>query len=195
MRHSWMGLLLLGLLPVAGVAQDAGPWRTGGSLGVYDVSGDLKAGTGFGGELSSRHRWPSAISLGVFAQGSSHGVKGLDNRLGVISFGPEIRSTRRQEKGPYLGFRGHLGLWETEVPNPLTLEYTSVNAFGQGLGVIAGVSGPAWPPLWDMALEVSLTWMSYGDAGTEAYSFAGTDSSAKVLSVSLGFYRRHRGGG
>jgi len=159
-------------------------------VGGYVVGGDLKVNSGIGASLSSRYSWPSGVGLGLTALGSLHSSDVLDDVIGMAQAAAELRVTRPSGGEPYLGGRASIGFWKTQVPNPITLQYTTVSAAGEGIGVLAGLTWPA-SPAWDMGLEASYTWMSFGDAGTEAHAFAGTDTKARVFSFSLAIYRKH----
>ena len=82
----------------------------------------------------------------------------------------------------FVGARVGLGVWGANVPNPITLEYTNLDALGWEVGPVAGVSG-AVSESWELGLTVSYVGMGFGDLETEAYSFADTDASGRQFMV------------
>ncbi len=166
-------------------------WHPGGTLGAYTVSGDLDVNTGVGASIEAVYLTASGLGASVFLQGSAHGSDAVDPTILMAWFGGDVRYSpivgESQRAAPFLGLRLGAGLWSFQAPNPLTLENTSVTAEGLGFGLTAGVLG-AVASDFTLGLKVSYDWMYFGDAGTEAFVFGGTDSHIRQLSISMSLY-------
>ena len=117
--------------------------------------------------------------------GSIHGSDVEGSRIYTIFAAVEPRyapSVGRGSASVFVGARVGLGVWGANVPNPITLEYTNLDALGWEVGPVAGVSG-AVSESWELGLTVSYVGMGFGDLETEAYSFADTDASGRQFMV------------
>ena len=179
--------------PPAG-APDSLPtgWRTGGSLGLFTLGGDFNVSPGVGGSGERLYISENGFGFGFLVHGSIHDTDADNVILWTLFGGIEGRrnmSVQDDKAVLFVGVRGGVGLWNADVPNQVTLEFTSVSALGGEFGVTAGFLGVVSSNL-DMGITVTYSGMWFGEAGTEAFRFADTDATGRQFTVAVTLYRR-----
>jgi len=170
-------------------------WRGGGYVGLATLGGDFDlVSTGVGGGIEGVYISASRLGIAIGAHGSLHSTEVDGVTLGTLFLTVEPRIVPlvgERDGSPYLGIRAGLGTWTADVPNRATLENTTVNAYGWELGPTAGLTASV-SQRWEVGLSVAYTWMGFGDAGTEAFTFSGTELNGRQLVVAFSLH--HRGG-
>lgn len=195
---SIQGLCLFLSVPVTGQENTIPPlaagWAVGGSAGVVAVSGTnfQNFNPGPGGGIEALYLDARGFGFRFFADGAIHPGANDFSPMLMGWLGIEPRWTPlvgRRTVTPFVGARLAVGAWGFDVPNPITLENTTVNAFGGNAGPTLGVLGAVTERI-DVGVVIAYAWMSFGNAETEAFVFDDTETKGQRFSLSFVFHIR-----